>query len=87
MDAAQAFGKVLRRLRLEAGYTQEALGFEADLRRTFISLLELGQQQPTLTTIFKLAPPLRRSAREIVGIVEEELAKDRRKTRPRSHDK
>ncbi|MBL8494430.1 MAG: helix-turn-helix transcriptional regulator [Rhodocyclaceae bacterium] len=87
MDAAQAFGKVLRRLRLEAGYTQEDLGFEADLRRTFISLLELGQQQPTLTTIFKLAPPLRRSAREIVGIVEEELAKDRRKTRPRSHDK
>jgi DNA-binding XRE family transcriptional regulator len=35
--------------------TQEQLGLEADLRRTFISVLELGQQQPTLTTIIKIA--------------------------------
>ena len=84
MDAAQAFGKVLRQLRLEAGYTQEELGFEADLRRTFISLLELGQQQPTLTTIFKLAPPLKRSAKDIVGMVEDELTRGNRKPRPRS---
>jgi len=34
---------VLRQLRLEAGFTQEELGFEADLRRTYISILELGQ--------------------------------------------
>ena len=87
MDAAQAFGKVLRRLRLEAGYTQEALGFEADLRRTFISLLELGQQQATLTTIFKLAPPLRCSARDIVGMVENELAGNKQRPRPRAGSK
>jgi len=49
------------------------LGFEADLRRTYISIMELGQQQPTLTTILKLARPLKRSAQEIVGLVESEL--------------
>ena len=81
MDAAQAFGKVLRRLRLEAGYTQEELGFEADLRRTFISLLELGQQQPTLTTILKLSVPLKHSARDIVAMVEDEIAHEIRGTR------
>lgn len=73
MDAAVAFGRVLRRLRNEAGLTQETLGFEADLRRTYISILELGQQQPTLTTILKLAKPLKHSAQEIVGLVEKEI--------------
>ena len=81
MDAAVAFGKVLRRLRREAGMTQEGLGFEADLRRTYISILELGQQQPTLTTILKLAKPLKRSAQDIVGMVETELRQGARRRR------
>ena len=79
MDAGVAFGRVLRRLRNEAGFTQEELGFEADLRRTYISILELGQQQPTLTTIFNLAKPLKRSAQEIVGLVETEIHQGRRR--------
>ena len=54
MDLAVAFGKVIRELRLAAGLTQEQLGLESDLRRTFVSLLELGQQQPSLTTLFKI---------------------------------
>lgn len=58
MDLAVAFGKVIRELRLDAGLTQEQLGLEAGLRRTFVSLLELGQQQPSLTTLFKIAPAL-----------------------------
>jgi transcriptional regulator with XRE-family HTH domain len=81
LDVALAFGKVLRRLRKEAGLTQEQLGLEADLRRTYISILELGQQQPSLTTILKIAKALNRSAREIVGVVEEELAQPGRRRR------
>jgi transcriptional regulator with XRE-family HTH domain len=79
LDAAVAFGRVLRRLRDEAGFTQEQLGFEADLRRTYVSILELGQQQPTLTTILKLAKALRRSAQELVGLVEAEMHQGRRR--------
>ena len=71
MDVAIAFGKVIRELRVEAGLTQEQLGFEADLRRTFISILELGQQQPTLTTILKLAFALHTTASAIIATVEE----------------
>jgi transcriptional regulator with XRE-family HTH domain len=81
LDAAVAFGRVLRRLRNEAGLTQEELGFEADLRRTYISILELGRQQPTLTTILKLAKPLKRSAQEVVGLVENELRQASRRRR------
>ena len=71
MDVAIAFGKVIRELRVKAGLTQEQLGFEADLRRTFISILELGRQQPTLTTILKLATALNTTATDIVARVEE----------------
>ena len=68
MDAGEAFGKALRHVRREAGLTQEQLGFEADLRRTYVSLLELGQQQPSLTTILKLAAALRRRPGELLDL-------------------
>ncbi len=73
MEPAVAFGRVLRQLRWEAGLTQEQLGFEADLRRTYVSILELGVQQPSLTTILKLAKALNLTAQEIVGMTEAEL--------------
>ena len=79
MDPAVAFGRVLRRLRTAAELTQEKLGFDAGLRRTYISILELGEQQPTLTTILKLAKALGCSAAEIVAAVERELAGTRRR--------
>lgn len=56
--------------------TQEQLGFESDLRRTFISVLELGQQQPSLSTVFKLAAALRISASELISQVERDLPSD-----------
>jgi transcriptional regulator with XRE-family HTH domain len=79
LDAGVAFGRILRRLRIEAGLTQENLGFEAGLRRTYVSILELGQQQPTLTTILKLAKALNLPARELVSLVEMELGTRRKR--------
>jgi transcriptional regulator with XRE-family HTH domain len=81
LDAGDAFGRVLRRLRLEAGLTQEQLGFEADLRRTYVSILELGQQQPSLVTILKLANALRQSGQTLVGLVEAEIQLGSRRKR------
>jgi transcriptional regulator with XRE-family HTH domain len=79
VDAATSFGVVLRRLRKAAGLTQEQLALEADLRRTYVSILELGQQQPTLTTILKLASALGQSAGEMVTLVEAEIARGRKR--------
>ena len=73
LDAGVAFGRVLRRLREATGLTQEQLGFEADLRRTYISILELGQQQPSLTTIIKLAQALKYPAGKMLDQVELEI--------------
>ena len=74
MEIAKAFGLVIRELRKEAGLTQEQLGLEADLRRTFVSLLELGQQQPTLTTIFKISSALKIEPSRILERVEQRIS-------------
>jgi len=73
LDAAAAFGKVLRRLRRQRGLTQEQLGLESDLRRTYVSLLELGRQQPSLTTILKLATALGEPPGNLVDLAVAEL--------------
>jgi transcriptional regulator with XRE-family HTH domain len=75
MDAAIAFGKVLRQLRQDKGLSQEQLGFDADLRRTYVSILELGQQQPSLITIIKLAKALNMSASQLIDLVEIQMFK------------
>lgn len=67
---AITFGRVLRRLRKQADLTQEELGFQANLERNYISLLERGQRQPTLTTLVRLARPLGCSAAHLVAQVE-----------------
>lgn len=65
-----AFGQVLRKHRLAAGMSQEQLGLEADLQRNFISLIETGQNQPTITTIFKLAVALNLKPSKLVSEAE-----------------
>lgn len=69
------FGKVLRELRNRTGLSQEQLGLECNLDRTFISLLERGLRQPTLTTLFVLAHKLNVSPVEIVQKIEDEFSK------------
>jgi transcriptional regulator with XRE-family HTH domain len=68
-----AFGKVLRRLRIDLGLSQEALALSAELQRNYISLMELGQNQPTITTIFKLADALGIKPSKLIDLVENEI--------------
>lgn len=77
MEPEVAFGAVLKGKRKEAGLTQEKLALEAGLERTFISMLERGQRQPTITTLLKLATVLRCSAADLVADVERLLRKPR----------
>ena len=55
---SSCFGQVVRSLRQDAGMTQEKLGEGAHLQRNYISSLELGQKQPSLLTVFKIAQAL-----------------------------
>lgn len=66
MEVGLAFGRALRRRRVAAGLTQEQLAHEAEFQRNYVSLMERGVNQPTITTLLKLAVPLGCSAAEMV---------------------
>jgi transcriptional regulator with XRE-family HTH domain len=51
--------KRLRALRAERRLTQEALAARANISRTYLARLELGQQDPTISILEKLAKALR----------------------------
>ena len=70
MDIETAFGKTLKKQRVEAKLSQEALAFECGVDRTFISLLERGLRQPTLKTLFKISSTLNVSPAQIILDVE-----------------
>jgi transcriptional regulator with XRE-family HTH domain len=57
-QVSAAFGQVLRELRQGRGISQEDLALSADVDRTFVSQMERGIRQPTITTLVKLARAL-----------------------------
>ena len=71
----EAFGKVLRALRAERGLSQEALALDAGVQRNYVSLIERGVNQPTITIIFKLATALAMKPSQVVELVEKECLK------------
>lgn len=69
MEIPVAFGLVLKRSRQAAGLSQEALGFEAGLSKNYISLLETGQRQPTLTSLLSLAQAVKQTPSKLIDDV------------------
>jgi transcriptional regulator with XRE-family HTH domain len=67
------FGTVLRELRENKKLSQEKLAEFCDLDRTYISLLERGLRQPTITTLFKLSDALNIKPSELVEMVDIKL--------------
>ena len=66
----KAFKEVLRELRVKNNLSQEKLAELCDLDRTYISLLERGLRQPTITTIFKLTEALNIDPSEFIKLIE-----------------
>ena len=58
MDIRKQVGLNVRRLREKRGLTQEELGFEAGIHPTYISGVERGVRNPTLTLVEKIAKAL-----------------------------
>ena len=50
-----------------AGLSQEALGLACEIDRTYVSLLERGERQPTLATLFALSEQLGVAADTLVA--------------------
>ena len=76
LSTTQVFGGVLREFRKGKGFSQETLAFEANLQRNYISLIELGVNQPTISTVFKLANALGVKPHELILKVEDQVTKE-----------
>jgi transcriptional regulator with XRE-family HTH domain len=72
-NIAAIFGKVLREQRNARGISQEALALSANVDRTFVSQMERGIRQPTLTTLCKLSHALEIQPSTLVARVERML--------------
>jgi transcriptional regulator with XRE-family HTH domain len=64
------FGDLLKKLRNDKSLSQEQLAFESGLDRTYISLIERGQRNPTLTTLFKISNALEIKTSELIKLLE-----------------
>lgn len=73
MELLHAFGNTLKHLRKKKSWSQEELADRSGLDRTYISLLERGLRNPTLSTIFSLANCLDYQPNQLVKEVEKEL--------------
>jgi transcriptional regulator with XRE-family HTH domain len=67
MDLLKAFGSRIRSLRNHKGISQEKLAELADLHRTYISSVELGERNVSLKNIQALAEALGVSLAELFG--------------------
>jgi transcriptional regulator with XRE-family HTH domain len=76
-EPIKAFGLVVKQIRKDRGLSQEALAEEAKLDRTFISQLETGSKQASLTTIFRLAAALQVGPSDLLRRVEDHLLADK----------
>lgn len=62
----QKFGKRIRAIREEQGFSQEELGAKAGLHRTYISLIERGKQSATLDSMERIADALGVSVKKLM---------------------
>lgn len=58
MDIRRQLGLTVRRLRESKGWSQEELAFECGLHRTYISGIERGVRNPTVTVLARIAEAL-----------------------------
>ena len=58
MDISVRLGRNVRRLREAKGWSQEEYADRADIHRTYVSDIERGRRNPTISVVEKLARPL-----------------------------
>lgn len=64
--ALAAFGSRIRKLRTGLGLSQEALAHRAGFDRTYISMIELGQRNLTLWSVYRFAAALELPPRDLI---------------------
>ena len=69
-ELKEAFGNVIRELRLATGMSQEALSLQCGRHRTYVSLIERGKNAPSIITLWVLADSLDVAPSQVIALVE-----------------
>ena len=79
MTNEKAVGQELYFWRTKKGLSQEKLGFEAGLHRTYISIIERGLKSPTINTLARLCDALEITPDKFLKNVIQRVAAGKRK--------
>ncbi|PYI52444.1 helix-turn-helix domain-containing protein [Paenibacillus flagellatus] len=69
------FGEILKQYRIERGLSQEELALSINLDRTYISMLERGKRQPTISSLFAIAEGLNIKPSDLIKELEKRYTK------------
>ena len=67
MDVRRRLGQRVQSLRMEKGWSQEELADRSGLHRTYVSGVERGVRNPTITVLDRLATALEVELSRLVG--------------------
>jgi len=70
MDVCQKLGLRVQQLRQAKGWSQDEFAHRANLHRTYVSGVERGIRNPTITVLEKLAAGLEITLSELVDLEE-----------------
>ena len=68
MDLVVTLGRNIRRLREEAGLSQEQLAFDAGMKRSYLSDMERGVRNPTVRALGRIAVALKVAPAELLRL-------------------
>lgn len=57
-DVLEKFGQKMQKVRREAGISQEELAAKLAMHRTYIGMIERGERNPTIRTLYKISKAL-----------------------------
>lgn len=69
---AKPFGRAVRRLRLEKGFSQEGFADHCGLHRTYMGSIERGEKVVSIDTAAKVARGLDKTLSQLFATVDEE---------------
>ncbi|MEF3302487.1 helix-turn-helix domain-containing protein [Paenibacillus sp. GYB003] len=68
-------GKTIKAIRMKKGISQEDLAFSCDVDRSYISLIEVGKNEPSVSKIFEICEGLKIKPSDLIRMVEIEYEK------------
>jgi len=75
----QIIGKTIKAIRLKSGLSQEDLAHECNVDRSYISMIEVGRNEPSVSKIFELCYGLKVKPSDFFLLVEREYERSRGK--------